>query len=84
MCDTYDTKCAVCGIGGLLVHLGDWSTKRTEVECFCGSHIPEINVRVYICKNGSKMGIRALTENAVENKEKNMPNIGADYDVEDR
>jgi hypothetical protein len=54
------------------------------VECFCGNHIPLVDVRVFTCDKGNKMGIRALTENAVKNKEKNMPNIGTDYDVEDR
>jgi hypothetical protein len=83
MCDIYDAKCAVCG-SLLPIHLGDWSTKRNEVECFCGSHIPSINVRIFITQNGWKIGIRALTENAVKNKEINMPNIEEDYDIEDK
>jgi hypothetical protein len=79
----YKAKCALCETM-LPIHLGDWSTKRNEVECFCGNHIPLVDVRVFTCDKGNKMGIRALTENAVKNKEKNMPNIGTDYDVEDR
>lgn len=91
MCDIYEAKCAVCGIGGLRVHLGDWSTRRSEIECFCKGHLPKINARVFTVtkrisgyKKGWKMGIRALTENAVRNKEKNHPNINTDYDIEDR
>jgi len=35
-------------------------------------------------KQGWKMGIRYLTANAIENKEINFPNIGADWAVEER
>jgi hypothetical protein len=75
-------SCKVCG-KDIPMHLGDWSTKRHEIECFCGEHIPDINVRVFVGE-GWKVGIRALTENAVHYKDMNMPNVEEEYTIEDR
>jgi hypothetical protein len=101
MCDIYCGECKICG-ADLPVHLGDYDTKREEVEVFCSEHLPKKDVRVFtlleddvyedlpyvpavVCHHiGWKMGIRYLTENARENKEKNYPNIGADWETEDR
>lgn len=53
------------------MHLEDFSTKRKEIEVFCGSHIPEKSERKdgvlwYIgCgKTRSRIFVRSLTENA--------------------
>lgn len=94
ICDCYNAKCKVCGTD-LPVHLGDWLTKRDEIECYCKLHLPEENVRVfelkesYIFRNdkgrqirlkiGWKMGIRDITDNARKNKLVNTPNLGVDY-----
>ncbi len=40
--------------------------------------------RHIIYKQGWKMGIRYLTANAIEHKEINFPNVGAEFDVEER
>ena len=29
------------------MHLGDYATKRSEVECFCVDHLPDKDVRVF-------------------------------------
>jgi hypothetical protein len=82
------------------MHLGDYATKRTEVECFCAEHLPDKDVRVFTLtkddltdwgdlqrvrfNKGWIMGIRYLTENARNNADGNYPNVGADWDIEDR
>lgn len=88
MCDLYCGNCKVCG-KDLPIHLGDWSTKRDEVEFFCGSHIPATDVRIFILTEeddeypvGWKMGMRSLTENAKENIGKNFPNLAANWKTE--
>ena len=40
--------------------------------------------RVVLFHKGFVMGMRYLTENAIKNKGKNHPNIGADWVVEER
>ena len=97
MCDCYEHACKICG-ELLPVHLGDYQTKRHEIEVFCRSHIPKSDVRIFTIteptveeinnkkrryKIGWKMGIRYLTENAKKNKEINHPNLGADWEIED-
>ena len=90
MCDIYEAKCKVCGIGGIPIHLGDYETGRDEVEIYCGGHIPPTDCRVFVLKamcgkykKGWKMGIRALTENAKNNAKHNTPNLGVDFKVVD-
>ena len=81
MCDIYMDSCKVCG-KDIPMHLGDWSTKRHEIECFCSEHIPDTNVRVFV-GDGWETGIRALTENAVHYKDMNMPNVEEEYTIID-
>jgi len=99
MCDCYTTGCKICGVL-LPVHLGDYMTKRGEIEVFCRQHLPIENVRIFRklgtkihhdstinsrkYKPGWMMGIRPLTENAIKHKNLNNPNIGADFEITDR
>ena len=93
MCDCYGEKCHKTGcIATLPVHLGDYDTGREEIEVFCKSHIPKEDCRVFTLtenhsrhfKKGWKMAIRALTDNARMNKNKNYPNLGVEWTTEDR
>jgi len=92
MCDCYETKCKICGIGHIPIHLKDWDTDRNEIEVYCMGHIPKENVRVFTflgifpklsMRKRYRVGIRALTENAIKNKNGNFPNVGFDCEVED-
>jgi hypothetical protein len=90
MCDCYEANCKICGIGKLPIHLGDWETNHHEIEVYCGSHIPPTDCRIFVTKaicggrkRGWKVGIRALTENAKKNKDRNIPNIRVDFVVVD-
>jgi hypothetical protein len=95
MCNCLDIPCKVCGLK-LPVHLGDYNTKPSEIECYCKGHLPKENVRVFTLINsvtgingkwyrsGWKMGIRALTENARNNRTKNYPNLNISQSIEDR
>ena len=88
MCDIQELNCKVCG-NPIEIHLGDYKTSPNEIEIFCKDHIPKENVVVWkstsmgrqrgvqsLCiKNTySKVGIRALTNNAKLNKDVNYPN----------
>jgi len=96
MCDCYGAKCEECD-EVLPVHLGDYDTDRDEVKVFCKDHIPDMDCRVFTTieddcddecgtglKKGWKMAIRYLTDNARMNKNKNSPNVGVDFYIEDR
>jgi len=73
----------VCG-KGLPIHLRDWDTKRNEIDVFCSDHIPDTRVRVFTIQDdrnipdGTKIGIRYLTDNAWEQADGNYPNTGGD------
>jgi len=99
MCDCYDHQCNNKGCKVRLpVHLGDFATKRNEVQVFCEDHLPDKDVRVFTFKkrvkewyfdpslNGSLkcMGIRYLTANAHRHACQNSPNVGEDYAIEIR
>jgi hypothetical protein len=98
MCDCYDAKCHSKGCGEMLpVHLGDYNTKRDEIEVFCKQHLPIAGCRIFtitqsityggekkkVLKKGWKMGIRYLTDNAKKNAVVNHPNLGVDWTEED-
>jgi len=97
MCNCLDAPCKVCR-KLLPLHLGDYATDPSEVECYCADHLPEIDVVVFTTTepeqmltgltnhypSGWKMGIRSLTENAKENKQINHPNVAADMSEEVR
>ena len=80
MCDCYNHKCDHPGCHRLLdTHLGDFSTKREEVEIFCGSHIPADKTDGTLWEHREKRShhkvfIRALTKNAVKHADINHPN----------
>ncbi len=90
MCDIQDLYCKVCKTP-IEIHLGDYETSPSEIEVFCKDHIPKENIVIWKStsmgrrrgvqslrdKNTySKVGIRALTENAKMNKDINYPNTG--------
>ena len=94
MCDIVNSPCKVCG-KDLPLHLGDYDTAPSEVECYCADHLPEKDVRMFTLTEDSlpydsgmtpeflkgwKMGIRSLTQNAHENEDKNYPNVAADWE----
>lgn len=97
MCNIVNSPCKICG-ADLPLHLGDFDTGESEIECYCEKHIPDKNARVFCLLDddidpeyythgqeiefpkGYKMAIRSLTENAIENKDKNFPNVYADFE----
>lgn len=87
MCEIIYIPCKVCG-SEIEMHLGDFETNQNEIEVFCNLHIPEKDVVIWSdCKGCSThgdweireyskwYGVRALTNNARKNKDKNYPNI---------
>ena len=62
------------------MHLGDYKTKRNEIEVFCTEHIPSTNVRVFTLvaetsqgfTKGYSIGVRYLTDNARQNARQNF------------
>ena len=98
MCDIQPIGCKVCGTL-IEIHLGDWDTSLSEIEVFCKDHIPKNNVVVWqstpngsrrgvksMCEKNtySKVGIRALTDNARLNKDANHPNTTDSEIIEER
>ena len=89
MCNIYMDSCKVCGCD-IPMHLGDFATKKREIECYCGNHIPDKDVTVYVlteddnvyCKE-TKFGIRFLTENAKKNSNINFPNVDTGFKIEE-
>lgn len=87
MCYIYCAECKVCN-KPIEMHLGDYDTDENEIEVFCSEHIPESNIVVWSDNKGMSThgeweikefstlyGVRALTDNARKNKDKNHPNI---------
>lgn len=78
MCDCYYHKCKDCE-KEIPIHLGDFVTRRDEIEVFCNDHIPDKDVRVFIMRKPEKdeivgrfpkgymIGIRDITEKAINN-----------------
>lgn len=83
MCDCYWHPCKVCG-KLFPVHLGDFDTARNEIEVYCWRHRPrgpDDDVKAWRFKRESRrefkttgMAIKALTDNARANWDKNEPN----------
>jgi len=88
MCNILIINCKICETP-IEIHLGDYETSAEEIEVFCKDHIPKENVVVWkslakrnrrgiqnLCDKNThmKVGIRALTKNAKENKNSNHPN----------
>jgi hypothetical protein len=84
-CNIVGAPCKICG-KILPLHLGDYDTSPEEVEMFCQDHLPCHDIRIFTLTEDddeypayTKFGIRSLTDNARKNKDKNHPNIGADW-----
>lgn len=52
MCDCYHARCKVCG-RYLPVHLGDYNTKRNEIEVFCQEHLPNTDIKIFTLSEAS-------------------------------
>ena len=79
MCDIYGHKCSKCD-NIIEMHLADYNTDQSEIEVFCGEHIPEDISRGTIWKYGDKelacrMFVLCKTHNAVRNWDGNHPNF---------
>ncbi len=98
MCNIYDHPCKICK-QNIEIHLGDDLTSPLEIEVFCKNHIPSNNVVIWNNIKGydrrgkvslkkiytnSKVGVRALTENAKNHKMTNHPNCHNCKIVEER
>ena len=86
MCNIQILECDVCKTP-IEIHLGGYDTTPDEIMVFCKDHIPKENVVVWqskrrrrgvqnLCTKNtySRVGIRALTENARMNGKMNYPN----------
>ena len=74
MCDCYYHKCFGCG-KELPIHLGDYKTKRDEINVYCADCMPPIGSRrgqEYIVIE--RIFIESLTDNAWKHKYINHPN----------
>jgi hypothetical protein len=84
MCDCYYHPCKACGLP-LPVHLRDFDTGRDEIEVYCRKHIPRgdpdvrawdiIGRRLQRDLHTTRIGIKALTDNARHSWDGNAPNL---------
>ena len=78
MCDCYTDYCRVCK-EPIAMHLADFSTDQSEVEVFCGMHIPPDRSDGVVWMYGDnrcdkRMFVRWLTLNARTYAGGNHPN----------
>jgi len=92
MCDCYCPKCELCE-DHIPVHIEDYHYPREDVQVFCGKHIPEDKVTVFVLtededwdppdyRKGYKCGIRLQDGGNEPFSVGVCPNIDAPWDIQ--